>query len=88
MCVCGGICREGGTPSSAAGRRRVPARRGTTISMISIKHMTDAMIVCTMSNCHGRVVWRVVGRFDVRQNVKDSEEDRRISNKGTEATTE
>jgi hypothetical protein len=56
--------------------------------MISIKHMTDAMIVCTMSNCHGRVVWRVVGRFDVRQNVKDSEEDRRISNKGTEATTE
>jgi hypothetical protein len=27
MCVCGGICREGGTPSSAAGRRRVPTRR-------------------------------------------------------------
>jgi hypothetical protein len=27
MCVCGGICREGGTLSSAAGRRRVPSRR-------------------------------------------------------------
>ena len=27
MCVRAVICREGGTPSSAAGRRRLPARR-------------------------------------------------------------
>jgi len=27
MCVRGGICREGGTPSSAAGLRRLPAMR-------------------------------------------------------------
>ena len=27
MCVREVICREGGTPSSAAGRRRLPARR-------------------------------------------------------------
>ena len=27
MCVRKVICREGGTPSSAAGRRRLPARR-------------------------------------------------------------
>ena len=27
MCVRGGICREGGTSSSSAGRHRVPARR-------------------------------------------------------------
>ena len=47
MCVCDGICREGGTPSSAAGRRRVPAgicRYGESLAAAALLSFMSSLV--------------------------------------------
>jgi hypothetical protein len=40
VCLCGGVCREGGTSSSSAGRRRVSARRPpSTVPRLNWAHV-------------------------------------------------
>ena len=49
MCVSGSICREGGTPSSSAGRCRVPSRRPPPTA----PHHNGLTCVCQRGIGHG-----------------------------------